>query len=212
MPISRSVKLEPSRECATRALAAARETGQLTAEAEAHNVLGEIAIEEGDLASAENHIEIALETAQRAGNVLSECSGSHSDGLCFCSLQGADDVGRSRRSRGARRADRFCSLSSVGAEYAGQVQYRLGRFDKAAGDLAVSAARGPELDPRVQIEIAPGHSSCWRVTQGPRRSRASPRGLRDGAGPRRERGGPRCMRARSPAWRGSSSATSCPGG
>ena len=36
--------------------------------------MGEVCIDEGDLAAAEHHLEIALETTRRARNVLAECS------------------------------------------------------------------------------------------------------------------------------------------
>ena len=77
--------------------------------------MGEVCIDEGDLAAAEHHLEIALETTRRARNVLAECSARRGGDA---PARSGSVRGRSRRGRrvpSPRGAGLVRGLSRVGA-------------------------------------------------------------------------------------------------
>ena len=136
------LELDQSRRYALLGLEGAREAGHITAEAEARNGLGSIAMEEGDLSTAETQCAAGLEAALRAGNVLAECSsririaqlrilqGRYSDALATIdeTLLLAGRIG-------------FALFFAWALLIRGWVHERLGRLDEALADMSLSVER-----------------------------------------------------------------------
>ena len=135
-------ELGDSRRYALLALEEARETGHLTAQAEAHMGLASIAMEEGDFLTAEAHCEAALEAALQAGNVLAECSAR----TRFAQLR--TDQGRYREAL-ADAEETLLLAGRIGFAVflawalliRGRVHHCLGRLDEALADFTLSADR-----------------------------------------------------------------------
>jgi ATP/maltotriose-dependent transcriptional regulator MalT len=187
-------RLDDARSHAVEALQAASDLPELTPRAEAHMAVGDIALEDGDLAAAGAHYDTAVEIAERIGNILATCS-ARTRRAALRIAQGRLREAVEDATHAVTLADRvgFSLFQAWAPMTRGDAYLALGHLDEAAADFAAAleveerlgsnAISGPLVGLaavyRVQGELAQSGartSAEWRQPNArePSRPRSSP--------------------------------------
>ena len=139
--------VEPCRELATRALAAANACGERRALAAAHTVMAMLAALDGDRRANDAHYLLALRAAEEAPDVLQVVRirtnrGSHfmEEGSYAEALQELDVAVR------LAELPSFASFLALSLSNRGETKMRMGRIDEALADLEASRVRYRQID------------------------------------------------------------------
>ena len=139
--------VEPCRELATRALAAANSCGERRALAAAHTVMAMLAALDGDRRANDAHYLLALRAAEEAPDVLQVVRirtnrGSHfmEEGSYAEALQELDVAVR------LAELTSFASVLALSLSNRGETKMRMGRIDEALADLEASRVRYRQID------------------------------------------------------------------
>ncbi|CAN5159145.1 hypothetical protein BH09ACT13_BH09ACT13_13570 [soil metagenome] len=133
-------RLDEARPYAAQAFEAAYSLPEtMTAQAEAHMALGDIAREDGDLAAAAAHYETALEISEGLGNVLATCSARTRRSMLRVA-QGLLTEALDDAAHAVTLADRvgFSLFQAWAPSTRGVAYLALGRLDEAAADFSVA--------------------------------------------------------------------------
>jgi ATP/maltotriose-dependent transcriptional regulator MalT/DNA-binding SARP family transcriptional activator len=139
--------VEPCRDLATRALAAANACGNHRALAAAHTVMAMLAALDGDRRGNDAHYLLALRAAEEAADVLQVVRirtnrGSHfmEEGSYAEALQELDVAVR------LAELTSFASFLALSLSNRGETKLRMGRLDEALADLEASRLRYRQID------------------------------------------------------------------